>query len=101
MSNYEKVRERIAKFLAMRFVYSRDDSFDPLNFEGLPKNEKEQVLKDAASILSDPDILIRADNQTLPHNNENDIMNTSPKRVCNDTQKEMLKSGFVKVEPKE
>jgi len=37
------------------------------------------------------------EDQSLPPNDENEIMNTSPKRVCADTQQSMLRAGFRKV----
>lgn len=63
---YLRVREEIAKWLAMRFVYGRDNEFNPLNFGGLNDNEKKQVLNDAALILTIKGIAIIADDQSLP-----------------------------------
>lgn len=36
-------------------------------------------------------------NQSLPINNENDICNTSPRRVCQDTQQNMKNDNWMKV----
>ncbi len=55
----------------------------------------------ADSILSIEGLEIADSEQTPPINNENDICNTSPRRVFDDTVKEMLKANFKKVIPKD
>ena len=51
----------------------------------------------ADRILAIKGIAIIADDQNLPINTENDICNTSPKRVCDDTMKTMIETNFKKV----
>lgn len=89
---YLRAREEIAKWLAMRFVYGRDNEFNPLNFGGLNDNEKKQVLNDAALILTIKGIAIIADDQELPEHY--DGIYTGYEEAV---QKDMLKYNFKKV----
>jgi hypothetical protein len=73
-----------------------------LKWEQLDKDEKQGVNAQARSLLqflSNHGVVRLDPDQTLPTNDENDIPNTSPRRVASDTQKEMVKAGWVKVLP--
>ena len=47
----EEVEKKIAEWLAMRFVYGRDNEFNPVNYLGLSESQKSEARKDAAQIL--------------------------------------------------
>ena len=78
-SNTDKVRERIANY------------FDSISLAQGTAMSYEQLIDD---ILSDPDILIRAENQDLPNPGFN-LFNTESYKI------DVKKSGWVKVESKE
>jgi hypothetical protein len=89
---YIRVREEIAQWLSMRFVYGRDNEFNPLNFGGLNENEQKQALRDADSILAIKGIAILADKQQLPEHY--DGIYTGYEEAV---QRDMLKVNFKKV----
>ncbi len=103
MSNRDKVREQIAVHLCahdseMLVANAKERELVKLVWAKLKDTTKESYLKEADQILAIDNLLIKADDQNLPVNTENDIPNISPRRVCADSQTDMLKAGFVRIE---
>ena len=95
MSNYDKVRERIAK--GIRYAETLGEA---ISWEMLDDGAKAYWLHFADVILADPDILIKAENQDLPNCDDgyNDFNSKHPK--YKEAVNDMLKNGWVKTEPK-
>jgi len=100
MSNYDKVRERIAKLYLSKKGSLR--ATDPRVIEDIWRSETVDVrnacLYFADRILTDPDILIKAEDQVLPPLPQN--IHDNPRMIQAKAMNEMLKAGWVKTEPK-
>ncbi len=96
----EQVRERIAKLLALQTLCDEDRDTIDLTWEWVVKyGFVDEYLVKADLILSDPDILIKAEDQSLP---ENFYLSMTPEwpRIYKKAQQDMLNQGWVKVEEK-
>ena len=92
MSNTDKVRERIARIM----LHGDNEENYPVPFEGMDTDIQVAYRHMADAVLSDPDILVKAEDQ-------------STKIVCVDAKtsqvrdiivKAMLATGWVKTEKK-
>lgn len=98
-TNTELVRERIASKIMVDCGY--DSEFPcPHNIplHDCPHEDKDICiwqLEQADAILADPDILIRANNQALP------IPSLGIPHSTYESFLELVKSGWIKIEPKE
>lgn len=89
---------QIAQCLAVRFVYGRDNEFNPLNYEGLSQNEKEDCQRDAArlfNVVEQAGYVKLSEDQSLPS------FRNAVNKSYNDYmlgQEDMRKANFKRVE---
>lgn len=93
MDKYEVVKERIAQKICKT---CRFYSVSKCHSLGAPCAEYTQRLRFLEEFLSEPDILIRSDDQSLP-----DVQLRANPKARKETQLDMLKANFVKVERKD
>jgi len=104
MSKYDEVRERVAKLLLRMTGEYEEAPWEEACWEEACKVLPATILHyrfKADQILSDPDILIKSDNQELPlPNDEYNNINTKHPEYRNAVN-DLLRAGWVKTEPKD
>jgi len=115
MTEYERVREQMARWLHSYVIQIRQESaswLEKLPFEDLSPDIQERWLKKADGILSLDGIEIKSDDQSLPENPyyfdanapfaymENTDEDYAKLHTYTEAQQDMLKAGFVRIAPK-
>jgi hypothetical protein len=86
MTELEQAREKIAQFL---YEWRIGDPFDTAT-----KGGRDEYLELADEVLSDPNIAILSDDQSLPDGSKKFVI---AQYVYNDAQDDMVKQGWRKV----